>query len=61
MILEATIGADGKVTDLKLLRGISLLNDSALEAVRQWQYSPTLLNNQPVPIIMTVTVNFTLK
>jgi len=34
------------------------LDQAALDAVRQWEYSPTLLGGVPVPIIMTVTVNF---
>jgi protein TonB len=42
------------------LRGIPLLNDAAVDAVRQWRYTPTLLNGVPVPVVMTVTVNFRL-
>jgi TonB family protein len=58
VIVEATIGCDGSVTDAKVLRGQPLLNEAALEAVRQWRYTPTLLNGVPVPVIMTVTVTF---
>jgi protein TonB len=61
VILECTISPQGKVTDIKVLRGIPLLNDSATSAVRQWVYTPTLLNGVPVPVIMTVTVNFKLS
>ena len=46
--------------DARILRSIPLLDEAALEAVRQWQFTPTLLNGVPVPVIMTVTVNFTL-
>src|SRR5687767_2405719 len=60
VILECTISPQGKVTDVKILRGIPLL-DAAAEAVKQWVYSPTLLNGVPVPVIMTVTVNFKLS
>jgi periplasmic protein TonB len=60
VILEATISPQGRVMDLKVLRGIPLLDDAAMNAVKQWTYSPTLLNGQPVPVIMTVTVNFRL-
>src|SRR5262249_14032364 len=60
VILEATISTSGHVTDVKVLRGIPLLDNAALEAVRQWTYSPTLLNGVPVPVVMTVTVNFRL-
>ena len=61
VIIEATIGADGKVKDAKVLRSIPLLDQAALDAVKQWQFTPTLLNGVPVPVIMTVTVNFTLQ
>ncbi|HUG55369.1 MAG TPA: energy transducer TonB [Vicinamibacteria bacterium] len=60
VILEATISPQGRVTNVRVLRGIPLLDDAALEAVRQWSYSPTLLNGVPVPVVMTVTVNFRL-
>jgi protein TonB len=60
VILECTISPQGKVTNVKVLRGIPLLNDAAIEAVKQWVYTPTLLNGVPVPVIMTVTVNFKL-
>jgi hypothetical protein len=52
---------DGKVADAKVLRSIPLLDSAALDAVRQWEFTPTLLNGVPVPVIMTVTVNFTLQ
>jgi periplasmic protein TonB len=61
VIIEATIGTDGRVTDAKVLRSIPLLDAAALEAVKQWVYTPTTLNGVPVPVIMTVTVNFTLQ
>jgi protein TonB len=61
VILEATIGTDGKVKDVRVLRSIPLLDQAAIDAVRQWEYTPTLLNNVPVPVIMTVTVQFTLS
>ena len=60
VILEAVIGVDGRVADAKVLRSIPLLDQAAVDAVRQWVYTPTLLNGVPVPVIMTVTVNFTL-
>jgi TonB family protein len=58
VIIEATIGADGKVIDAKVLRSIPLLDQAALDAVRQWEYRPTFLNGVAVPVIMTVTINF---
>jgi protein TonB len=61
VILQATIAVDGKVQELRVLRSIPLLDQAALDAVRQWEYSPTTLNGMPVPVIMTVTVTFTLN
>ena len=60
VIIEATIDVRGNVTAVRVLRSHALLEQAALEAVRQWKFTPTLLNGVPVPIIMTVTVNFTL-
>ena len=61
VILEAVIGPDGRVADVTVLRSVPLLDDAAITAVRQWEYTPTLLNGVPVPVIMTVTVNFQLR
>jgi len=58
VIIEATIGADGRIIDARVLRSIPLLDQAALDAVRQWEYKPTLLNGVAVPVIMTVTINF---
>ena len=61
VILEAVIGPTGKVTEVKVLRSVPLLDEAAITAVQQWEYTPTLLNGVPVPVIMTVTVNFTIQ
>jgi TonB family protein len=60
VILEATIGTDGKVKDIKVLRSIKELDDAAIKAVRAWEYKPTLVNNQAVQVITTIPVNFSL-
>jgi protein TonB len=61
VILEATIDVRGAVTDVRVLRSIPLLDQAALEAVKQWRYTPALLNGVPVPVIMSVTVRFALN
>ena len=61
VILEAIIGVDGKVQHARVLRSVPLLDQSALNAVQSWEYTPTLLSDRPVPIIMTVTVQFRLE
>jgi protein TonB len=48
------------VEDVRVLRSVQLLDDAAIEAVRQWRFTPTLLNGEPIPVVMTVTVTFTL-
>ena len=61
VILETVIGEDGRVRNLKVLRSIPLLDQAAIDAVRQWQFTPPLLNRQPVTVVMTVTVTFTMR
>ena len=56
-----TVDEQGLVAGIKLIRGHPLLNQSAIDAVSQWMYSPTLLSGEPVPVIATVTVNFLLR
>ena len=60
VILEAVIAADGRIERVRVLRSVPLLDGAAITAVKQWRYSPTLLNNDPVPVLMTITVNFRL-
>jgi TonB family protein len=59
VILEVRIGTDGSVLEARVLRSIPMLDQAALDAVRQWRYTPTLLNGEPVEVVLTTTVNFT--
>lgn len=61
VIIEATIDVDGRIMNARVLRSVPMLDPAALDAVRQWQFTPTLLNGVPVPVIMTVTVAFKLQ
>ena len=61
VILEVLIDTDGRVADVEILRSVPLLDVAAVEAVRRWEYTTTVLNGVPVPVIMTVTVNFQLR
>jgi TonB family protein len=58
VIIEVRIGRDGAVEEAHVLKSIPLLDQAALDAVKQWQFVPTLMNGAPVPIMMTVTINF---
>jgi protein TonB len=56
--LEAVIGTDGRVRNLRLMQGHPLLVAAAMAAVKEWRYTPTLLNGEPVELVMFVDVNF---
>jgi protein TonB len=60
VILEVIIDEQGLVSNARILRSIPLLDQAALDAVRQWEFTPTRLNGDLVPVIMTITVQFTL-
>jgi protein TonB len=60
VILEATVNPRGQVEAVRVLRSHALLEHAAIEAVRQWAYEPLLLNGEPVPFVLTVTVSFSL-
>jgi protein TonB len=61
VIMEAMIDERGHVVRVRVLRSEPLLDAAAIGAVERWRYTPTLLNNQPVPVLMTVTVRFRLR
>jgi protein TonB len=61
VVLEALIRRDGSIDSLRVISGHQLLTQSALDAVKQWKYQPTLLNGEPVEVVTTVTVTFTLQ
>jgi periplasmic protein TonB len=61
VLLKVTVDEVGIVTDVEPVRGHPLLVPAAVDAVRQWRYSPTILNHEPMPVTATVTVNFVLR
>jgi periplasmic protein TonB len=60
VILEAVIDVSGRVDQVKVLSSIPMLNDAAIRAVKQWRYTPTELNGVPVPVLLTITVRFSI-
>jgi len=60
VILEARVEPDGHIRHARVLRSIPILDQAALSAVLQWEFTPTLLNGAAVPVLLTVTVQFTL-
>jgi len=58
--LNIVINKQGRVVDIKVISGHPLLIPAAIEAVKQWEYNPTLLNGQPVEVATEVSVPFVL-
>lgn len=62
VVLECTIGKDGSVREAKVLRGLPLgLTESAVDAVKKWQFKPSTLNGKPVEVLYILTVRFNLQ
>jgi len=64
VILEAVVGEDGHVAEVRVLRSAGyagVLDKAAVAALRQWQYSPLLLNGRPASFVLTVTLSFSLQ
>jgi protein TonB len=61
VVLELLIDEGGSVEDARVLRSIRLLDQAAIEAVRQWRFTPSFRHDQPVKVVLTVSVNFELR
>jgi TonB family protein len=61
VVLQAFIGADGVIENLRVLSGPAILATAAQQAVREWHFKPYLQNGQPVETQATITVNFTIR
>ena len=61
VILEATISPTGHIAEARVLRSIPLLDQAALDAVKQWEFTPVLTNGVATPYTMTLTIQFSLQ
>jgi protein TonB len=61
VLVDALIDANGRVTTMKVVSGPTLLHQAAMDALRQWKYQPALLDGKPVPMHLTVTIQFRLQ
>jgi protein TonB len=60
VVLQAVIGKDGSIQNLRAVSGHPMLTPAAIDAVKQWRYKPYYLNGEPVEVDTQITVNFTL-
>jgi TonB family protein len=60
VLLEASIGADGRVIDARVVRSIPELDAAALDAVKQWEFTPTAINGVPTPVTIATAIQFSL-
>jgi TonB family protein len=61
VILELMLGTDGGVESVKVVRSVPELDAAAVDAVKQWTYTPTLVNDIAQRVVLTVTVSFNLQ
>jgi TonB family protein len=61
VVVEATLGVDGKVKEAKVVRSVAALDQAALDAVKQWVYEPVIIEGKPKTVKFTVTVRFKLN
>jgi TonB family protein len=59
--IDAVIDTNGKLTSMKVVSGAPLLQQAALDSLRTWKYQPAYLNEKPVPVKMSIIVNFRLR
>jgi len=59
--LDVLVDTDGRVVDARVLDSIPLLDQAALDSVKQWTFMPTLLNGVPQAVVVTATVSFALR
>ena len=61
VIMEAVLDPSGHVTQLRVIRSVPMLDQAAMNAVRQWRYTPTMYYGKPVSVLMTITISFKLQ
>jgi protein TonB len=61
VVIDATVDPAGRVSRAEVKRSIPMLDQAAVDAVRQWEYTPTLVNGVAVPVLITVSVGFSLQ
>ena len=58
VVVEATVNAEGKVSEVRMISGSPIFRESAIDAVKQWIYQPAKLNGQPIEQKTTIQLSF---
>ncbi len=61
VVMEAVLDPTGHVTQLRVVRSVPMLDQAAMDAVRQWRYTPTMYYGKPVSVLLTITISFKLQ
>ena len=61
VVMEAVLDPSGRVTQLRIITSVPMLDQAALDAVRQWRYTPSMYGGHAVSVLMTITINFKLQ
>lgn len=61
VVMEAVLDTSGRVTQLRVIESVPLLDQAAIDAVRQWRYAPSVYGGHPVSVLMTITIRFRLQ
>lgn len=61
VVMEAVLDATGRVTQLRVIQSVPMLDQAAMDAVRQWRYTPSTYGGRPVSVLMTITIRFKLQ
>ena len=61
VVMEAVLDPAGRVTQLRVIKSAPLFDQAAMDAVRQWRYTPSMYGGHPVSVLMTITIRFTLE
>ena len=61
VVMEAVLDPSGRVTQLRVIQSVPMLDQAAMDAVRQWRYTPSTYGGQAVSVLMTITIRFKLQ
>ena len=61
VMLQIVVGTNGKVRDARVIRSIPMLDEGALAAAREWEFTPTVVDGKPVPVLLTLELDFNVK